>query len=184
MFEVMLLNSKNGSIKLNVIMLKCWKTTILYWKIKCQCRHNWITWNFVLNSMSWISFVNWVQVNVSNHTIHAYCSKNEKFSELKIRFSANILEENSDHFTLVIRNRFFWLWFYQSFDEEYLIYFPLKRRLTDKNLINKQQICPALVNAALQKLTKIKPFCSNITNDNEWERFKRAVRPSDMEISD
>ena len=36
-------------------------------------------------------------------------------------------------------------------------------------LVNKQQIRLALVNAALQKLTKINPFYNNITIDNEWE---------------
>ena len=36
-------------------------------------------------------------------------------------------------------------------------------------MVNKQQIGPALVNTALQKLTKISPFYSNIAIDNEWE---------------
>ena len=53
--------------------------------------------------------------------------------------------------------------------EEHLISVALKRRLTDKSVVNKQQICPASVNIALQKLTKINPFYSNITIDNEWE---------------
>ena len=38
-------------------------------------------------------------------------------------------------------------------------------------MVNKQQIRPALVNATLQKLTKINPFYSNTTIDNEWEDF-------------
>ena len=43
--------------------------------------------------------------------------------------------------------------------------------MTDKSLFNKQQICPALVNSVLQKLTKINAFYSNITIDNEWENL-------------
>ena len=57
----------------------------------------------------------------------------------------------------------------KSFDEEYLISLALKRQLTDKSVISKQQILPALVNSALHKLTKINPFYSNITIDNKWE---------------
>ena len=57
----------------------------------------------------------------------------------------------------------------RSCDEEYLISVALKHRLTDKNVVNKQQICPALVNTAFQKLTKTYPFYSNVTIDNEWE---------------
>ena len=54
-------------------------------------------------------------------------------------------------------------------DEEYLISLPLKRWLTDKSAINKQQIRTALVNTALQKLAQINPFCINVTINNEWE---------------
>ena len=46
----------------------------------------------------------------------------------------------------------------RSCDEEYLISLALNRQLTDKSVANKQQIRPALVNTALQKLTKINPF--------------------------
>ena len=52
----------------------------------------------------------------------------------------------------------------RSYDEEYLISLALNRRLIDK-----QQIRPALVNTALQKLTQINPFYSNITIHKEWE---------------
>ena len=45
--------------------------------------------------------------------------------------------------------------------------------MTDKSVVNKQQIRPALVNSALQKLTKINPFYSNITIDNEWENLSQ-----------
>ena len=53
----------------------------------------------------------------------------------------------------------------RSCNKEYLISLALKRRSTDKSVVNKQQRRPALVNAALQKLTKINPFNSNITID-------------------
>ena len=43
--------------------------------------------------------------------------------------------------------------------------------MTDKSVVNKQQIRPALVNSALQKLTKINPFYSNVSIDNEWENL-------------
>ena len=51
-------------------------------------------------------------------------------------------------------------------DVQYLISLALKCWLTGKIVVNKQQIHPALVNTALQKLTKINPFYSNITTDN------------------
>ena len=57
----------------------------------------------------------------------------------------------------------------RSCDEEYLISLALKRRLTDKSVVNKQQIRPTLVKAALQKLAQINPFYSNIIIHNEWE---------------
>ena len=50
----------------------------------------------------------------------------------------------------------------RSCNEEYLISIALKCRLTGKSVVNKQHIRPALVNVALQKLTKINPFYSNI----------------------
>ena len=43
----------------------------------------------------------------------------------------------------------------KSCDEECLISLAFKHRLTDKSMVNKQQICPALVSAAFQKWTKI-----------------------------
>ena len=50
-----------------------------------------------------------------------------------------------------------------------MISLTLKRQLTDKSVANKQQIRPALVNTALQKLAQINLFYSNITIHNEWE---------------
>ena len=57
----------------------------------------------------------------------------------------------------------------RSCDEEYLIAVALNSWSTDKSLVNKQQICLAIVNTALQKLAQINPFYSNITIHNEWE---------------
>ena len=54
----------------------------------------------------------------------------------------------------------------RSCGEEYLISFALKHQLTDKSVVNKQQIRPALVNTTLQKLAQINPFYSNITIHN------------------
>ena len=65
----------------------------------------------------------------------------------------------------------------RSYDEECLISLALKHRLTDKSVFNKQQICPAWVNTALQKLTKINPFYSIITIDNEWEDLSEESGP-------
>ena len=56
-------------------------------------------------------------------------------------------------------------------NEEYLISLALICQLPDKSVFNKQQICPALVNAALPKLTNINPCYSNITIHNGWEDF-------------
>ena len=50
-----------------------------------------------------------------------------------------------------------------------MISLALKSRLTDKIVVNKQQICPSLVKMALQKLVQINLFYSNISIHNEWE---------------
>ena len=55
----------------------------------------------------------------------------------------------------------------KSCDENYFFSLALKRFLTDTGVINKQKICPAPVNTALQKLTKNDPFYSDITIDNK-----------------
>ena len=57
----------------------------------------------------------------------------------------------------------------RSCDEEYLISLALKRRLSDKIAVNKQQIRPAFVNRALAKLIEINPFYNNVVVDNDWE---------------
>ena len=66
----------------------------------------------------------------------------------------------------------------RSCDEGYLISLALKRRLADKSVVNKQQIRRVLlVNTALQKLTKITLFYSNITFDNGWEDLSEQSYP-------
>ena len=65
----------------------------------------------------------------------------------------------------------------RSCKEEYLISLALKHGFTDKSMVIKQQICPTLVNTALQKLTKTNPFYSNITIDNEWEDSSEQSDP-------
>ena len=65
----------------------------------------------------------------------------------------------------------------RSSDEEYLISLALKCWLTDKSVVNKQQICLASVNSALQNLTKINPLYSNITIDNEQEDLSERSYP-------
>ena len=65
----------------------------------------------------------------------------------------------------------------RSCDEEYLISLALERWLADKSVVNKQQIRPALVNTALQKLAQINPFYSNITIHNEWEDLSEQSDP-------
>ena len=49
--------------------------------------------------------------------------------------------------------------------------------MTDKSVVNKQKICPDSVNTALQKLTKINPFYSNITIHNEREDLSEQSDP-------
>ena len=57
----------------------------------------------------------------------------------------------------------------RSCDEECLIFLALKRRLCDKIAVNKQQIRPAFVNRALEKLIEINPFYKNVIVDNDWK---------------
>ena len=58
-----------------------------------------------------------------------------------------------------------------------LISLALNRRLTDKSVVSKEQIRPTLVNAALQKLTKINTFYHNINIDSEWEDLSEQSDP-------
>ncbi|XP_066911966.1 uncharacterized protein [Clytia hemisphaerica] len=53
--------------------------------------------------------------------------------------------------------------------EEFLISLALKRRLTDKSYVNKQNIRPAFVTKALEKLVEINKFYENVVPNARWE---------------
>ena len=44
-------------------------------------------------------------------------------------------------------------------------------------MVNKYEIFPAFVNAALQKLAQINPFYNNITVHNKWEDLSEKSDP-------
>ena len=67
----------------------------------------------------------------------------------------------------------------RSCNEKYLIPLALKRWYSDKNAVNKQEICPAFVNRALVKLNEINSFHKNVIVDNYW---KHASEQSDPEL--
>ena len=49
--------------------------------------------------------------------------------------------------------------------------------MTGKNVVNKQQVYPALDNRALRKSTKINMFYDNIASDNDWEDLSKQLDP-------
>ena len=53
--------------------------------------------------------------------------------------------------------------------DEFLISLALKRRLTDKSAVNKQNVRPAFVTKALEKLVEINPFYKNVIPNLRWE---------------
>ena len=61
--------------------------------------------------------------------------------------------------------------------DEYLISLALKRWLTNKSTVNKQQIWPALVSKEVEKLTKINPLYGNIAIGNDWENLTEQSDP-------
>ena len=65
----------------------------------------------------------------------------------------------------------------RSCNEEYLICLALKRRLSDTSVVNKQNIRPAFVNRALQKLVEINPFYKDIRIDRTWENISERSDP-------
>ena len=69
--------------------------------------------------------------------------------------------------------------FPRSCDEESLISLALKRWLSDKSAVNKQQIYPAFFNRALGILIEINPFYKNVFVDNDW---KNVSEQSDLEF--
>ena len=65
----------------------------------------------------------------------------------------------------------------RSCDEEYLISLALKRQLSDKSAVNKQQIRPAFVNRVLAKLIEIDPFYKNVIVDNDRKNVNEQSDP-------
>ncbi|XP_066930953.1 uncharacterized protein [Clytia hemisphaerica] len=54
-------------------------------------------------------------------------------------------------------------------NDEFLISLALKRRLSDKSSVNKQNIRPAFVTKALQKLVEVNKFYENVSPNSRWE---------------
>ncbi|XP_066926640.1 uncharacterized protein [Clytia hemisphaerica] len=54
-------------------------------------------------------------------------------------------------------------------NDEFLISLALKRRLSDKSSVNKQNIRPAFVTKALQKLVEVNKFYENVAPNSRWE---------------
>ena len=65
----------------------------------------------------------------------------------------------------------------RTFDERIILSLALKRRLTDKSNFCKQNISPANVNLALQKLSEINPLYSGVTINDEWEQLNEENDP-------
>ena len=121
--------------------------TNLCWKTKCQCRHKNIKRTL---SRVWKPMSNWSDVNFTHHFIHVHCCKNER---------CLTLSERAMCFSTITGLKKVQTILPRSCDEEYLISLALKRRLSDKSAVNKQNR-PAFtfVNRALAKLIEINPF--------------------------
>ena len=61
--------------------------------------------------------------------------------------------------------------------DNYLISLTLKRRLSDRSYVNRQNVRPALVNKALEKLVEINPLYKNVTIDKAWEDVSEETDP-------
>ena len=62
-------------------------------------------------------------------------------------------------------------------NDETVISLALKRRLSDTNYLNKQNIRPILVNKALEKLVEINPFYHNVRIDDSWATVSQETDP-------
>ena len=62
-------------------------------------------------------------------------------------------------------------------DDNCVIALALKRRLSDKSYYRKQNIRPAKVNRALNKLKEINHFYRSVTVDNSWENVSQESDP-------
>ena len=62
-------------------------------------------------------------------------------------------------------------------NEEYLISLALKRWLSDKSAVNKQQIRPAFFNRSFAKWIEINSFYKNVIVDNDWKNVSEQSDP-------
>ena len=63
-------------------------------------------------------------------------------------------------------------------DDNVLISLNLKRRLSDSHFVNRQNIRPALVNKALNKLKEVNPLYRGVGIDETWESVSKENDPS------
>ena len=98
---------------------------------------------------------NWVGDDFIDHIIHVYCW--------------------GQHTLVPTDLKKVWIILPRSCNAEYLIFLTLKCQLTDKSIVSKQLIEPALVNRAVELLTNINPFYNNVSTDNQWEDWIGVV---------
>ena len=58
-----------------------------------------------------------------------------------------------------------------------IISLTLKRRLSDRSYVNRQNVRPALVNKALKKLVEVNLLYKNVTVDQSWENVSEETDP-------
>ena len=63
-------------------------------------------------------------------------------------------------------------------DDNVIISLNLKRRLSDSHFVNRQNIRPALVNKALDKLKEVNPLYKDVRIDETWESVSKENDPS------
>ena len=61
--------------------------------------------------------------------------------------------------------------------DENLIAIALKRRLTDKSEIHRQNVRPAAIISALEKCCEINPLYKQVTLSNDWEKNSANTDP-------
>ena len=67
-------------------------------------------------------------------------------------------------------------------DDNNIISLALKRRLSDKGSVHKQNINPSNVNKALEKLIEINPFYADIRIDDSWEHVSQENDPETWDM--
>ena len=63
-------------------------------------------------------------------------------------------------------------------DDNVLISLNLKRRLSDRHYVSRQNIRPAFVNKALDKLKEVNPLYKDVRIDKTWENLSKESDPS------